>query len=143
MAQKKDDLTIQSEELMKENYIPSETERKRVIFYYLLVGVLFALSNNHLSKYEYYHLKQAIGWWIVFFLVFVTSFLVIWLPIIRIIPWLIQLFLIWLWVFFVYQAVNWKYTIEVNWQEKVPFAIFAALGNWLLELFDKKFEIKE
>jgi hypothetical protein len=143
MTVKKDDLTIQSQDLIEEDYVPSETERKRVVVYYFLVGILFALSNNHLSKYEYYHLKQAIGWWIVFFLVFVTSLLVIWVPLIRVIPWLAQIVLVGIWVFFVKQARDGKYTLNVNGQEKVPLPIFAALGNWLLELFDKKFEVKD
>ena len=31
MTVKKDDLTIQSEDLIQEDYVPSETERKRVL----------------------------------------------------------------------------------------------------------------
>lgn len=114
MEIKKDDLTLQSEELRKEEYVPSETERKRVVIYYLLVGILFALSNKVLSKYEYFHLKQAIGWWIVFFVVFVISLLVIWLPLIRYIPLLFQLILMGIWVFFVMQAWQGKYTLNIN-----------------------------
>ncbi len=142
MEIKKDDLTLQSEELRKEEYVPSETERKRVVIYYLLVGILFALSNKVLSKYEYFHLKQAIGWWIVFFVVFVISLLVIWLPLIRYIPLLFQLILMGIWVFFVMQAWQGKYTLNINWKETIPLPIFAALWDWLLSLFDKKFEIK-
>jgi len=34
---KKDDLVPQNKELIKENYVPSETEMKRVIMYYFLL----------------------------------------------------------------------------------------------------------
>ena len=93
MAEKKDDLNLDSMELLNENYVPSETERKRVLVYYFLVGILFALSNNSLSKYEYFHLKQAIGWWIVFFLVFVSSLFLWFIPFLDLIPFLLQLVL--------------------------------------------------
>ena len=122
---KKDDLTIQNDDLIKENYVPSETEIKRVIIYYFLIGILFALSNNHLSKYEYYHLKQAIGWWIVFFLVFVTYMFVIWIPIIRLFRILLILFMLIVLAFFIYQVIQRKYTVTINNKEKVPLAIFA------------------
>lgn len=139
---KKDDLVPQNKELIKENYVPSETEMKRVIMYYFLLWILFALSSNHLSKYEYYHLKQAIGWWIVFFLVFVIYMFVIWIPLIRWIPVLMMVLLLGILAFFIYQVVQRKYTVVINNKEKVPLAIFAWIWNWLLELFDKKFEVK-
>ena len=139
---KKDDLSLESVELMKEWYVPSETERKRVIVYYFLVGILFALSNKELSKYEYFHLKQAIGWWIVFFLVFVSSLFLWFIPILNIIPFLLELVLFGIWIFFIKQAWEWKYTVSINWKEKVPLPIFEWIGWWLLDLFEKKFEIK-
>lgn len=142
MAEKKDDLNLDSMELLNENYVPSETERKRVLVYYFLVGILFALSNNSLSKYEYFHLKQAIGWWIVFFLVFVSSLFLWFIPFLDLIPFLLQLVLFWIWLFFVKQAWEWKYIVVINWKEKIPLPIFEGIGWWLLELFDKKFEIK-
>ena len=139
---KKDDLTIQNDDLIKENYVPSETEMKRVVMYYFLLWILFALSNNHLSKYEYYHLKQAIGWWIVFFLVFVTSMFVMWIPVIRLFRVFSMILLLIILGFFIYQVVQRKCTVTISDKEKVPLAIFAGIWNWLLELFDKKFEIK-
>ena len=142
MAEKKDDLNLDSMELLNENYVPSETERKRVLVYYFLVGILFALSNDSLSKYEYFHLKQAIGWWIVFFLVFVSSLFLWFIPFLDLIPFLLQLVLFWIWLFFVKQAWEWKYIVVINWKEKIPLPVFEGIGWWLLELFDKKFEIK-
>jgi len=142
MVEKKDDLNLESMELLKENYVPSETERKRVLFYYLFVGILVALSNKVLSKYEYFHLKQAIGWWIVFFLVFISSLFLWFLPFLSWIPFLLQLVLFWIWVFFVKQAWEWKYVVIINGKEKLPLPIFEGLWGWLLELFEKKFEIK-
>ena len=139
---KKDDLTIQNDDLIKESYVPSETEMKRVVMYYFLLWILFALSNNHLSKYEYYHLKQAIGWWIVFFLVFITSMFVMWIPVIRLFRVFSMILLLIILGFFIYQVVQRKYTVTISDKEKVPLAIFAGIWNWLLELFDKKFEIK-
>ena len=142
MVEKKDDLNLESMELLSENYVPSETERKRVVVYYFLVGVLFALSQKSLTKYEYFHLKQAIGWWIVFFLVFVSSLFLWFIPFLGWIPFLLQLALFWIWLFFIKQAWEWKYVVVINWKEKIPLPIFEWLGWWLLELFEKKFEIK-
>ena len=105
MTSKKNNVVIQSKDLIKENYIPSETERKRVVVYYFLVGILLALSGKYLSKYEYYHLKQAIGWWVIFFVVFVISSFFIILPFfVSLIPWLVLVSLIGVWVFFIVQA---------------------------------------
>ena len=143
VQQEKDSFSVQSKELLKENYVPSETERKRVVIYYCLIGILFALSNDKLSKYEYYHLKQAVGWWIVFFVVFVILSVFIFLPWLWIISWVGMLALIWIWIFFIIQGWQGRYTVQINWEKKVPFAVFAWLGYWLLELFNKKFEIKE
>jgi len=142
MVEKKDDLNLESMELLKENYVSSETERKRVLFYYLFVGILVALSNKVLSKYEYFHLKQAIGWWIVFFLVFISSLFLWFLPFLSWIPFLLQLVLFWIWVFFVKQAWEWKYVVIINGKKKIPLPIFEGLWGWLLELFEKKFEVK-
>jgi len=52
------------------------------------------------------------------------------------------LILMGIWVFFVMQAWQGKYTLNINWKETIPLPIFAALWDWLLSLFDKKFEIK-
>lgn len=66
---------------MQENiYLPSSSERKRAITAYLLIGVLFFLGKDELSVYEYYHFKQAIGWYTT------TMFLLLLLLFISIIP---------------------------------------------------------
>jgi uncharacterized membrane protein len=129
------------EDFEKKNYIPSEIERKRVVVYYLLVGIFFALSKSKISKYEYFHLKQAIGWWIVFFLVFVLEMLVFWLPIINLIPGLIEFVLLIIWIIFVRNAWKGEYVVEINGNKKVLLPLFAGIGAWLLNLFEKKFEV--
>jgi len=139
---KKDSLEVDEiTEMLEDNYVPSISERKKVAFYYILIGIFITLSNKQLSRYEYFHLRQAIWWWTVFFVLFVISMFVFFLPFLKIIPFLLFLLLLWIWLVFVKYAWEWKYAIDLNWEKKIFAPIFMWIWNWILNLFDVKFEI--
>jgi hypothetical protein len=59
MVEKKDGLDLDVTEMLQENYVPSESERKKVVFYYFFMGIIIALSKEKITKYELFHLRQA------------------------------------------------------------------------------------
>lgn len=125
-------------DLIWENYVPSSIERKKALLMYMFIGILVALSKWKVSKYEKYHLKQAIWWWMLFFFFLIFSAVLIFIPIIRFIPILIFIALVViLWVF-VKQAREWYFVIGSKW--KIFFPVFSGLWEWMLEIFEIKDE---
>jgi len=142
MAENKDSLDLWVTEMLQNNYIPSESERKKVLVCYFLLWIVIFLNKGEITKYEIFHLRQSIWWWTVFFLFFIVSMIFIFIPFIKIIPILLFIAIFILWVVFVKQAWEWKYVVEINWEKKVLAPFFVWLGNWILELFDVKFKVK-
>ena len=92
---------------MEENiYLPSSSERKRAITAYLLVGLFFFSGKEELTVFEYYHYKQAIGWYCVLMFSLLLWLIVFWIPVIRWIPFLLVLANLVVAVIFVMKA--WK-----------------------------------
>ena len=144
MVNEKDSLDLDVTEMLQENYVPSESERKKVVLYYFLVGILISINKKDITKYELFHLRQAIWWWTVFFLVFISSMFFVFLPFIRLIPILAFLFMFVIWIIFVKQSWEGKYSIDISWkEERVLFPFFVWIWNWILSVFDVKFEVKK
>jgi hypothetical protein len=143
MEEKKDSLDLDVTSMLQENYIPSESERKKVVLYYFLVGIIIALTKKNITKYEFFHLRQAMWWWAVFFLVFITSMIFIFIPFIRLFPILFFIFAFAIWIIFVKQAWEWKYVVDINWDEKILFPFFVGIWGWMLDVFDIKFEFDD
>jgi len=143
MENKKDSLNLDVTEMLQENYVPSESERKKVILYYFLVWLLIALTKWDISKYELFHLRQAMWWWAVFFLVFIFSIMFFFIPFFGFIPFLAFMFMLIIWVIFVKQVWEWKYVVEINGDEKILFPFFAGIWSWMLNVFDVKFEYND
>lgn len=49
-------------QIADQRYIPTSVEIKRVLLMYLLVGIMIQLAKSQLTVYEYWHLKQSLGW---------------------------------------------------------------------------------
>ena len=143
MTEKKDSLDLDVTSMLQENYVPSESERKKVVLYYFLVGIIIALTKKDITKYEFFHLRQAMWWWAVFFLVFIISMIFIFIPFIRLFPILFFIFAFVIWIVFVKQAWEWKYVVEINKDEKILFPFFVGIWGWMLDVFDIKFEFEE
>ena len=142
MTENKDSLDLWVADMLQSNYVPSESERKKVLICYFLLWILVFLNKGEITKYEFFHLRQSMWWWTVFFLFFIVSMIFVFIPFIRIVPILLFIVMFVLWVVFVKQAWEWKYVIEINWKEKILAPFFVGIGNWILDLFDVKFKIK-
>jgi hypothetical protein len=90
--------------LIDEHYVPSSVERKKAVLMYFFVGIVAALAKNRLSIYEMFHLKQSIGWWMVFFMAMVMGIFFVFIPWFWIIPVLFFLMFLVIWIVFVKQA---------------------------------------
>jgi len=51
-------------QIADQRYIPTSVEIKRVLMMYLLIGIMIQLAKSQLTVYEYQHLKQSLGWFI-------------------------------------------------------------------------------
>lgn len=144
MEEKKDSIDLDVTDMLDENYVPSETERKKVIIHYFFIGILICLNRKDITRYEFFHLRQAIWWWTIFFISFIASIFFFFIPYMWFIPALIFMLMFWVWIVFVKQAWEWKYSIEINGKhEVVLFPFFVWAWNWILETFDVKYKIEK
>lgn len=118
-------------------YVPSSSDKKRAIMMYLFFGIMVSMSNKNLNVFEKYHLRQAIGRWIIFLLVLVFDVVLLFLPIIKYIALLPLILLLAIWVFSVKQSRDWKYHIN----HSISFiSLFSSVGTWFMDLFDVSWE---
>ncbi len=121
-----------------QKYVPSNVEKKKAIVMYVLFGIMMIMSKPQMNIFEYFHLKQSVGWWVSFVLFFVVFAVLLFLPVIKYL-WLIPLVaLIVMWAIFVKQAWDGVYYSE---KEKSPLLVFSSMGAWLLWLFEISPEI--
>lgn len=90
--------------LLDEEYVPSSVERKKAVLMYFLVGIILALSKERVSVYEFFHLKQALGWRTIFFICMVFGAIFLFFPYLWIIPLLLFIVFVIVWGVFLSQA---------------------------------------
>ncbi|MBB1557328.1 MAG: hypothetical protein HG439_002430 [candidate division SR1 bacterium] len=123
---------------MQENmYLPSSSERKRVITAYLLVGVLFFSAKEDLTVYEYFHFRQVLGRYSLNMLLLLVWLMIFWIPILGWLPFFFVLGNLVLYVVFVMQARRGQYLANLS-QENKWKTLYADIGGWILSLFDIK-----
>ena len=120
-------------------YVPSSLEKKRVILMYLFFGIIIFIGRKEMSVFEYFHLKQALWWSVLFILFLIFSLVLFFLPFIKYIWLLIILIIVFVWVLFVLDA--WKGKYNVLWWEKSPLALFIWIGEWIISLFEIQIKI--
>jgi hypothetical protein len=120
------------EHLIDADYVPSSLERKKAILMYFLIWIFLSLQSTHVSQYEFYHLKQSLGWWTIFFLSMIVAIVLIFVPYLRIIPFFVFLLFLILRVIFFYQARSWQYSIK--WAIILP--IFCSFWWRMLSIFE-------
>jgi len=126
------------EALVEQEYIPSEIEKRRAVTYYLGAGLLLGLYRDT-SPRERRHMKEAIGWWIVFVLLIFVS-----VPFVRLLRWWMW-FLWWLilvvWVgvliWLMRRALSGNIAITKKSWKYLPFPFLERLGWWVLQLFEE------
>lgn len=96
--------------LIGEHYVPSALERKKSLMMYMIRGILLSLAQQKASRYEQFHLKQALGRWTSFFVLLIPALILTIIPWIKIIPWLVYVALFAVWIIFFMQAWRGTYT---------------------------------
>jgi hypothetical protein len=123
--------------LINEQYVPSSVERKKALLMYFFVGIVAALSKETISVYEFFHLKQALGRWTVFFICMVVGIIFVFIPYLWVVPVVLFLFFMVIRVLFVKQAREWVFTIQ---QDKVLMPFFMGIGGWIVAIFELDIE---
>ncbi len=118
-------------------YVPSSVEKKRALIMYFLFGIMIVIADKKTNDFEYFHLKQAIWWWISFMVFLVVSLFILFLPLIKYVGILLLLVLMGIFVILAKQAWDGKYHPDLK---GYPLAIFPSLWTWLLSLFEIKFD---
>jgi len=114
-------------------YTPSSSDKKRAVIMYLFLGIMVWITKKNINSFEYYHLKQASGRWILFLLILVFDVVLLFVPIIKYL-WLIPiLVLLVLWIINVKQARDGKYFVN---SKASPLALLSWVGGWFLDLFE-------
>lgn len=118
-------------------YVPSSIEKKRALIMYFMFGIMIVIADKKTNDFEYFHLKQAIWWWISFMVFLLVSLLILMLPLIKFMG--LLFFVVWMALFVIMAKQAWdgKYHPDLKWYS---LAIFPSLGNWLLSLFEIKFD---
>jgi len=120
--------------LIGEHYVPSALERKKSLMMYVVWGILLSLSQQKASSYEQFHLKQALGRRTMFFLILIPAIVMMFIPWIRVIPFLAYTALFSVRVIFFMQAWNGTYTSFSK--DKAFLPVFTGFGGWVLSIFD-------
>lgn len=123
--------------MQEQLYLPSSSERKRAITAYLLIGLFFFSGKEDLTVYEYFHYKQAIGRYMSTMALLLFQLMLVWIPVLRWLPFLFVLANLVIVVIFVFGAWKGQYTHNVL-QEKRWKMFYADLGGRLLGIFDIK-----
>lgn len=121
------------------SYIPWSAEKKKWIMMYLWIGLLLSLSKTDMSRFEYFHLRQALGRWLVFMLVVLVSVVLLFLPIIWFIGRLVivaMLAVVWL---YIKQAWD---GIAYDMVENAQIPLFVGVWGRLLQMFDMTIHIQ-
>ena len=85
-------------------YVPSSIQKKRTIMMYFLLGIVMVISEKKTNEFEYFHLKQSIGWRIGFLILLLIDVLLLpipyikWIGILFLFAWVVSL------IFFIKQA---------------------------------------
>lgn len=114
-------------------YVPSSSDKKRAIMMYLIFGIMVWISQKNMNNFEYYHLKQAAGRWMVFILVLVFAIILLFIPVIKYLAIIPLIVLVVVWAISVKQARDWKYFIT---KKDSPLALFSWVGGWFVDLFE-------
>ena len=119
------------------SYIPSALEKKRAVMMYLIFGVIVVLIKREGTPFEYFHLKQSTGWWMVFALWILISIVILFVPVLQYLPLAIIAADLVIYALFVKQARDGKFFISAK---DAFMPVFTGVGSWFYQLFDYSFE---
>ncbi len=119
--------------LVEQDYVPSESERKKAVLMYFLIGIIIWINKQKNSTYESFHLKQALGWWSIFMLFLVFSVFLVFVPYLNLIPIILFILMLVVLVMFLKQAWDGVYITK---KEKIFLPFFYWIWTWIHDLFD-------
>ena len=119
-------------------YAPSSAEKKKALLMYLFLGIMVSLQTPEMSVFEYFHLRQAFGWWLVFVCYLVPCILLLIIPWIGVVARFFMIVLLVMGGLFAKQAWDGKYKATVD---ETVLPIFVGLGSWILNIFDIRVSI--
>ncbi|NOZ43738.1 MAG: DUF4870 domain-containing protein [bacterium] len=93
-------------------YIPSSSEKKKAVIMYGLFGIVIMIGKKEMSPFEYFHLKQSVGWWILFVFFFIISSVMFFIPVIKFLGLIPLIAMIVVWAIFIKQAWDGKYQLD-------------------------------
>lgn len=114
-------------------YIPSSSEKKRTMLMYVFFGLIISMSKKELSVFEYFHMKQALWWSLLFLVVLIVGLVFLFIPILKYILFIIIFVLAITW--FVFVSDSWK-GVYNNKKEHSPIMLFSSIWLRVLDLFD-------
>jgi|GEM_PF-766880 len=129
------------DQLISQNYVPSALERKKSILMYFLWGIVISLTQGKMTRYEFFHCKQAMGRRVLFFLLLVPSIVLMFLPYVKVLPILMYAALLAIWVILTKQARDGRFTSFS--QDKIFLPLFEGVGGWIIDLFSVEIEITD
>jgi len=115
------------------SYIPWSAEKKKWVMMYLWIGLLLSLSKTDMSRFEYFHVRQALGRWLVFMLVVLVSTVLLFLPLIWFLGRLAIVAM--LMVAWLYIKQAWD-GIAYDMVENAQIPLFVGIWGRLLQVFD-------
>lgn len=136
MSESQKDSHIQ---LDSQHYIPSSIEKKRAVTMYVLSWIIMTAWKNEMNQFELFHLKQSLGRWSCFLLVFIVSLILLFIPYIKILALLFVFSMIVMLSIFVKQARDWMYDYDT----KNKLSIFQWVWWRILNLFEKEIDTKK
>lgn len=119
-------------------YVPSSSDKKRAIMMYLILGIMVWVSKKNMNSFEYYHLKQAAGRWMIFILVLIFAIVLLFIPVIKYLAIIPLIVLVVVWAISAKQARDWKYFTT---KKDSPLALFSWVGGWFIDLFEIGVEV--
>lgn len=114
-------------------YIPSSSDKKRAVMMYLFLGIMVWVTKKNINTFEYYHLKQASGRWILFLFILIFDAVLLFIPVIKYLGLIPLIILLTIWVISIKQARDGKYFVN---KKDSPLALFSWVGAWFLDLFE-------
>lgn len=125
-------------------YVPSSLEKKTAILGYLFVWLLILLPKKEVSPYVYIHVLRALGRRWLFIVNIMASLVLMWIPLIRILPNLVFIVLWFLWLRSVYTAWNQNSIKKEEGEDSTdPLHFFAGIGGWILGVLEIELKSKE
>ncbi|MBU0626516.1 hypothetical protein KKG31_01260 [Patescibacteria group bacterium] len=101
---------------------------------YMFFGIIISISKKKVNSFEYFHLKQSIGWRLVFMLVVIGAIILMLVPGLKYIGILALLAMVICLAVFIKQARSGKYHTDMK--KYGFFGFFPSLGTWVVDLFE-------